>query len=173
MFENHKVLLDACLAHGGLAGELCIVNQTQKHVMKAIITLAALLFTAPAFAQSKTDSEIIALSKKRVQWLLAGNLDSLKNLYDENSITVHTNGLIKTAAEHFEDIRQGRPTYKSIDIKENTVREFGNTAILIGKGVFNIAMNGQAMTYNMVYTEVYQKKNGQWKLISRQASTAQ
>ncbi|MVM29107.1 DUF4440 domain-containing protein [Spirosoma sp. HMF4905] len=137
--------------------------------MKTLLTLVSMLFVSQSFGQSKTESEIVALSKKRAKWLVEGKLDSLKTLYDANSITVHNNGLIKTTAEHFEDIKNGRPIYKSIDIKESTVKDFGDTAILVGKGMFNIAMNGQDMNYNMVYTEVYLKRNNQWKLISRQA----
>lgn len=104
---------------------------------------------------------------------MAGKVDSLAAIYDENSITVHGNGMVKSTAEHFNDVRSGRPVFKSIDIKESTVKDFGTTAVLVGKGVFSIAMNGQGMTYNMVYTEVYIKKHNQWKLIARQASMVQ
>lgn len=90
-------------------------------------------------------------------------------LYDDNSLTIHNNGMIKTAAEHIEDVKNGKPVYKSIDIQKTTVKDFGNTAVLVGEGVFNIAMNNQTMNYNMVYTEVYMKKSNQWKLISRMA----
>lgn len=138
--------------------------------MKIFLTTIALLVATLSFAQSQTESEIKALSAKRVEWLLKGSVDSLANLYGENSITVHGNGMIRTTAEHLNDIKSGRPVYKSIDVKETTVKDFDNTAILVGKGVFNISMNGQAMSYNMVYMEVYKKENDQWKLIARQAS---
>ena len=58
-------------------------------------------------------------------------------------------------------------------IKESAVKDFGNTAVLVVKGVFSFSINGQDMTQNMVFTEVYFKKNNQWKLISRQASQVQ
>ncbi len=85
-------------------------------------------------------------------------------------MTVHTNGMIKTAAEHLEDVRNERPTYKSIEISKTTVKDFGMTVILVGQGIFKIAMNGQEMTYNMVYTETYIRKNGIWKMIAHHAS---
>ena len=138
--------------------------------MKIILVVTAMFLASFSFAQSKTETEIIDLSKKRIEWLLENKADSLASLYDENSITVHGNGLIKTAKEQIDDVRGGRITYKSIEVKENTVKDFGSTAVLVGKGVFKISLNGQDMTYNMVYMEVYQKKDNQWKLIARQAS---
>lgn len=141
--------------------------------MKIVLALAAFLLATLSFAQSKTEKEILSLSKKRVQWLLEGKVDSLATLYDENSITIHGNGLIKSTKEHLEDVRNNRPVYKSIDIKENTIKDFGTTAILVGKGYFSISMNGQDMAYTMVYTEIYIKKGKAWKLVSRQSSTVQ
>ena len=137
--------------------------------LKILFPVLLLLVAGKSMGQSKTAAEITALSKQRAAWLVAGRLDSLATLYDAHSITVHGNGLIKSTAEHFEDIRQGRPVYKSIKLGESTVREFGNTAVLVGKGDFHIAMNGQDLHCNMVYTEVYKKDNNRWKLIARQA----
>lgn len=139
--------------------------------MKNFLTVISLLVSSLAFAQTKTETEIKALSSKRIQYLLAGKVDSLATVYDENSMTIHSNGMIKTTAEHLEDVKTGRPIYKKITISENTVKDFGNTAILVGKGVFDITMNGKDMSYQMAFTEVYIKKNNAWKMISRQSTT--
>lgn len=136
----------------------------------SITTIAALLFFITTLAQSKTENEITALSNKRVKWLLENNSDSLAMLYDVNAVTVHGNGMVKSTEEQLQDIRKGLITYESIEIKETTVRDFGTTAILVGKGVFNIAVAGNKMTANMAYTEVYMKKSKNWKLIARHAS---
>ena len=138
--------------------------------MKIILVLTAIFVATVSFAQSKTETDIINLSAKRIQWLLEKKSDSLASLYDENSITVHGNGLIKTAKEQLDDVKGGKITYKSIDVTENTVKDFGNTQVLVGKGVFKISVNSQELTYNMVYMEVYQKQEKMWKLVARQAS---
>ena len=142
--------------------------------MKIIIaTFALALIATFSFGQSKTETEILTLSKKRVQWLLAGKLDSLATLYDNNSITVHGNGMIKSTSEHFEDVKNKRPIYRNIEIQQSTVKDFGTTAILVGKGVFSISMNGSDMVANMAYTEVYMKRGKVWKLVARHASQIQ
>lgn len=142
--------------------------------MKIIIaTLTFVSIATFSFSQSKTETEIMTLSKKRVQWLLEGKPDSLAALYDDNSITVHGNGMIKSTSEHFEDIKNKRPIYKNIEIQQSTVKDFGTTAILVGKGVFSISMNGSDMIANMAYTEVYMKRGKVWKLVARHASQIQ
>lgn len=137
--------------------------------MKTLLIIVSFLIATRSFAQSTTEGQLKALSQKRVDWLLAGNLDSLKNLYDANSITIHGNGMMRGRQEHLDDIKSGRPIYKKIDLTQSTVKDFGDTAVLVGKGVFQIAMNGQNMTYNMTFTEVYKKEKAGWKLIARQA----
>lgn len=138
--------------------------------MKTLLIFISFMIATQSFAQSTTEAQIKALSQKRVNWLIAGNLDSLKNLYDANSITIHGNGImIRSREDHLADIKAGRPVYKTIEIKESQVNDFRDTAVLVGKGLFNIAMNGQDMNYTMTYTEVYKKEQGGWKLIARQA----
>lgn len=140
--------------------------------MKILFTITGLLWSSLSFAQSATEAQIKALSQKRVTYLLENEVDSLATIYDKNGMTVHTNGMIKTTVEHLEDVKNGRPVYKNIEIQSTTVRDFGNTAILVGKGIFNITMGGQDLSYNMVYTEVHIKKGNTWKLITRHASAA-
>lgn len=136
--------------------------------MKTLLTIASFFFMTQAFAQSNTEAQIKSLSEKRAKWLIATNVDSLKNLYDENSITIHNNGMMRTGNEHLADLKKGQPSYKRIDIKESSVKDFGDTAVLVGKGLFVLVMNGQEVNYNMIYTEVYKKMKGQWKLILRE-----
>lgn len=138
--------------------------------MKTFLTFAGLLLALCSFAQSKTEAQIKALSQKRVQFLLENKLDSLAAIYDEGSMTVHSNGLIKTTAEHLQDVKNGMPTYKSIELKSATVKDFGKTAVLVGQGAFKIAMNGNETLYNLVFTEVYIKRKTGWKLIARHSS---
>ena len=51
--------------------------------------------------------------------------------------------------------------YDRIALKEASVRAYGDTAVLVGKATF--VVNGGSV-YRLVYTEVYTRKNNQWKL---------
>ncbi|MEJ1242425.1 nuclear transport factor 2 family protein [Chryseolinea sp. T2] len=142
--------------------------------MKTLFTtLVAVLLVSASFAQSKTDAEIKKLSKDRIKWLLEGKADSLATLYDQKAVTVHGNGMVKSTEEQLQDVKKGVIKYNSIDVSEMTVTDFGKTAVLVGKGVFNIEVGGSKMTANMAYTEVYLKSGKTWKLIARHASPIQ
>lgn len=43
---------------------------------------------------------------------------------------------------------------------------YGDTAVLVGRATFRVTMGGSGGTYNLVYTEVYTRKHGQWKLVN-------
>lgn len=133
----------------------------------------SVLIISAAHAQSKTETEIKKISKDRIKWLLEGKADSLATLYDQKAVTVHGNGMVKSTEEQLQDIKMGVIKYNGIDVSEMTVTDFGNTAILVGKGTFNIEVGGSKMTANMAYTEVYLRSGKTWKLIARHASPIQ
>lgn len=120
-----------------------------------------------------TEKEIKKLSQDRIKWLLEGETDSLGMLYDQNAVTVHGNGIVKSTDEQLQDIKKAVIEYHNIDVNEMTVTDFGCTAVLVDKGIFNIEVGGSKMTANMAYTEVYLKKGKTWKLIARHASPIQ
>lgn len=135
---------------------------------KLFVVFALLLVGSMTFAQGK--SQVERLSRKRAEWLLTKNVDSLASLYEPTGFTIHSNGLVKSSAEHLNDVKSGVPSYIQIDIKNLDIKEFGNTAVAVGKGYFMIEMGGKEMAYNMVFSEVYIKKGKQWKLVSRHAN---
>ncbi len=53
--------------------------------------------------------------------------------------------------------------YNKIELKDASAKVYGNTAVLAGKAIFTV--NGGSV-YKLVYTEVYTKKNNQWKLVN-------
>ncbi|WP_255080566.1 hypothetical protein [Lacihabitans sp. CCS-44] len=67
------------------------------------------------------------------------------------------------------DLADGLGSLKNFSICK--VNDFGNTAILVGKVVFDIEMNGKYMSYQMAFMEEYLKRNNSQKLISRQLKT--
>jgi len=138
--------------------------------MKNLIFLFAFLSTTVGFSQTATEAEIKTLSNNRNKALMESDFATLEAIYDENSVAIHSNGIIKSATEHLSDVRRGFPVYRKIEVKTQTVYDYETTAVLVGTGDFQITMNGQQMDYKMVFTEVYQKKGSGWKLIARHAS---
>ena len=124
-----------------------------------------------AFAQQTTqEQQLIQLSKKKFEWLIAKNIDSLKIVLDDHTQYVHSNGWIQTKQEVLDDVVNGKLNYQEVLVTEANVRLYPDMAILIGKGKFSGIVNKSLFTMDLLYTEVYVKKGTKWLLASRHAN---
>jgi Domain of unknown function (DUF4440) len=124
-----------------------------------------------AFAQqSNQEEQIIRLSKRKFEWLVAKNIDSLKTVLDDQTRYVHSNGWIQTKQEVLDDVVSGKLDYRDVIVTEASVRLYPSVAILVGKGQFSGIVNKNPFTMSLLYTEVYVKKGAKWQLASRHAN---
>lgn len=135
--------------------------------MRIIILL--FIFSS-SFAQSSDEKEVLALSKKKFEWLVQKQLDSLNKVLDERLQYVHSNGWTETKKDVMEDMASGKLTYQSVDIHKATARVYDQTAFINGTGKFQVVMSGTPLTIELGYTEVYIRKDGRWQLVSRHAN---
>jgi hypothetical protein len=123
------------------------------------------------FAQGLVqEQQIIQLSKKKFDWLVTRNIDSLKMVLDDQAKYVHSNGWIQTKQEVLDDVVSGKLDYREVIVSEASVRLYPNMAILIGKGKFSGIVNKNQFTIELLYTEVYVKEGTKWLLASRHAN---
>jgi hypothetical protein len=94
----------------------------------------------------------------------------LENLLDEQLRYIHSNGLIETKEDVFENMQSGKLRLYQIQVHEANVRFHENSAIIIGKGNFAGVINEVAFDVELLYTEVYVNKMGKWLLVSRHAN---
>jgi ketosteroid isomerase-like protein len=109
------------------------------------------------------EDEIHALSVEKFRSKMEQRFDDLADLFDDDLVFVHLNGYITSKQEWMEMLRSQRFVYDRIDLKEDSVRAYGNTAVLVGKATF--VVNGGSV-YNLVYTEVYTRREDRWKLVN-------
>jgi hypothetical protein len=116
------------------------------------------------FAQTTLEQqEIIDLSKTKWQWMADKEADKLAELFDDKSVFVHMGGSWGKDRE-VDVIRGGGIWYKKADIHEVSVEIIENTAILLNRITLLAVVGGNEVTNPFIVTEVYIKKDGQWKL---------
>lgn len=112
---------------------------------------------------SKTEQEIIELSKLKWKWMADKQADSLSLLFDEKCNFVHMGGTWGKDRE-VDIIRKGFIWYKKAEVYSTSVKVFGNTAILLSD-IDLVAVVGRNDAINpFMVTEVYINENGKWKL---------
>ena len=138
--------------------------------MRKIILILAFGITVEGFAQSdSTSKELINLHKRKFAWLISKNYDSLQWLLDDNLLYIHSNGLTESKDDVFNNLKDEVIAYTKSNVTEAQVRIFGNSAIITGKGAFAGKARGTPFELNLLYTEVYSKLSGRWRLVSRHA----
>jgi len=112
---------------------------------------------------TKSEQEIIQLSKDKWQWMADKKTDTLKTLFHEKAVFVHMGGSWGTAQE-LRVIKSGGIWYKKADIHEVSVSIIDKTAILLNRITLLAVVGGNEVTNPFMVTEVYIKQNGSWKL---------
>lgn len=126
-----------------------------------------------AMSQTAQEQRIIDLSKKKFQWMIAMNFDSLESVLDDRMVFIHSNGWPETKTEFINDIKSGKLRYKSIEVVEASARMYQGSAVIIGRGKFKVTLDGKDLDLELKYTEFYIQKNGKWLLASRHANRLQ
>ncbi len=139
--------------------------------MSLLILLISLSFAANAQnPNTKKEKNILQLHADKFNWLVIKQYDSLNLLLDEQLVYIHSNGWTESKADIIADLKSGKLNYLGVKVTESKARIFKKTAIVTGKGIFNVVMEGKPIEIELMYTEVYQEKKKGWKLISRHAN---
>jgi hypothetical protein len=141
--------------------------------MKAKYFYLFLLLTSMGslFAQSRTESLVMELSKEKFKYLNKANLDKLKPMLDDRLIFVHSNGLTENKAEMIGNLEKEKWSVEKVTTRDVTVRVFKNdVAILNGKGKFTVNSGGSKQDMDLAYTEVWVHYKKAWLLASRHAN---
>lgn len=139
--------------------------------MKKILLCSSLLlvnFLAPG--QGLVESKILDLSKKKFDWLIGNQYDSLDKYLDEKIQYIHSNGWVQSKIEILDDMKTRKLVYQKVTIKESSVRVYDQAAVVTGLGIFEGLNGGNPFSIELRYTEVFVKAGNQWKLASRHSN---
>jgi len=138
--------------------------------MKLTISIILLFALSPIFAQTKSENEVTQLSKNLFNWEVKNNIDSIDNLLHEKLIVVNSKGETLSKSQYLATFQSGTMTHNSIEIEESKTTILNNTAVVAGKGIFNITAGGNNMIRHLSYIETFIKTKGGWKLLALKAS---
>lgn len=139
---------------------------------KPILSVVLLMLATPALAQTPSLQEqyVLDLSRKKFDWLISKQYDSLTVLLDDKVQYIHSNGWVQNKNEIIDDCKSGKLSYQNVAIKEAQARLYTTTAIVSGLGSFAGVRDGTPFSIELRYSEVYIKTGNRWKLVSRHAN---
>lgn len=116
-----------------------------------------------AATPTKSEQEVLDLSRKKWLWMADKNVDSLEKLFDARAMFVHMGGSWGTERE-LNVIRSGGIHYKKAEVYSASVNIIGNTAILLNDIDLVAVLGSNEVINPFMVTEVYIKENGKWKM---------
>jgi ketosteroid isomerase-like protein len=150
-------------------------DNTMKHLL--LILCVTILACAFGFAQmqqgapSDTSSTAEQLKKIENDWAKAAvNKDraTLDRIEAEDYILIMPDGKIRNKQQDLDSLAQSNIT--SMTVSDMDVRVFGDTAEVIGIGRIRGTENGKDISGDYRFTDVFVKKNGEWKAVSTEVT---
>lgn len=135
------------------------------------IGIFLLLFTTHLMvnAQTKEETAVLAAVENMRLALISGERAALENLAATDLSYGHSSGKIQDKAAFVEAIANGSSDFVSIELKNQTVKVTGNTALVRHELHAKTNDGGKPGEVHLGILLVWQKQGKDWKLLGRQA----
>ena len=135
----------------------------------ALFTLLITLFGTATQAQSKDSTAVAAAVESLRKLMVDPGKAGLEKITSDALSYGHSSGKVQTKAEFIEALTSAASDFVSIELTEQTIKLSGNTAIVRHNLSASTNDGGKPGTVKLHILTIWQKLNGQWKLLARQA----
>lgn len=138
---------------------------------KKVLASVAFVFAtlAASIAQTSDEDNVKAAVEALRVAMIEANKTALENLTAEDLSYGHSSGLIEDKNTFVEKIVSGKSDFTQINLTEQTVKITENVAIVRHKLTGETNDNGKVGAVNLKVLLIWQKQQGKWKLLARQA----
>ena len=140
--------------------------------MKTIASflLCLVLSNITLFAQSADEKEVAAAVETLRKAMIASDKPTLEKLTAEALSYGHSNGLVEDKAAFVDQFVTGKSDFVTITLADQTIKIAGDAAIVRHRLTGDTNNNKVPGKVDIIVLLVWQKQNGQWKLLARQAA---
>ncbi|HXB43451.1 MAG TPA: nuclear transport factor 2 family protein [Puia sp.] len=138
------------------------------HTFSAL--LCFLLGISTICAQSKDSQDIAARVEKLREAMLTANKTILGELSAEELSYGHSSGLVEDKAAFIAEFVKGTSVFTSISLSDQTIQITGDVAVVRHHLVADTNNNNVPGKADIMVLLIWQKQQGQWKLLARQAA---
>lgn len=148
---------------------------SQRTACVLLVAIFCVLVSRPAWGFPHRDAHAVrehieALEKQWRDAVVSNNVKLMEHLLADDYLGISANGTVETKDEAVAQRRAGTIRIKSLTLSDIKVRVYGKTAVVTSRAELT-GVNGQSdISGNYRYTRVYNKRFGQWKIVSFEAS---
>lgn len=127
------------------------------------------LISAATYAQSGDEKQVAAAVETLRKAMLDGNKAELEAIVSDDLSYGHSSGKMEDKAAFVEALASGKSDFVTINLADQTIKIVGNVALVRHKLTGENNDGGKPGTVNLGVLLVWQKLQGKWKLLARQA----
>ncbi|WP_369991882.1 nuclear transport factor 2 family protein [Pseudomonas xanthosomatis] len=117
---------------------------------------------------NETEALIRTLEDKRYNAILAGDFEAFRALAHPDLSYAHSSGVVDTLDSYLDKCLGGFYIYHRIDHPVQDIKVIGDVALVFGEMNGEITAGGVQKTLRNKALAVWEKRNGDWKLIAYQ-----
>ena len=144
------------------------MNACSRLFNSLLLTIAVTI--SPAIAGSAED-RIEQLEQQRYAALIAGNWDAFDALLADEFFYNQAGGKSVPKAAYLETLRSGVVKVHHAVREASTMRRYGDVVIVTGIAHVDVTLNGEDKALHSRYLHVWVRKENDWKLVARQATS--
>jgi ketosteroid isomerase-like protein len=116
--------------------------------------------------KSKDGQAVLKQLDNWIEALKQNDMTALNRIIAEDFMLLEVNGNFLNREQDLEPVKSGDLKFQSLTTEDVKVFVYGETAIVTGKGVYQITYKDKASTIRERFFDVYQKRKGQWRVIA-------
>jgi len=118
-------------------------------------------------SSAQDEMEVRQLEARRQTALVALDMEALADMFAEDIVHVHTNGMVHDKAAILSHIRS-RAQFVAVERRNLVVRVYGDTALLTGDLINSLRIAGEEEPRIMkaFATQVVRREDGVWRFVS-------
>lgn len=118
----------------------------------------------------RTEDEVLNVEQSRDKALQERDVAVLDRIYSDQLVFVNTRGQKFTKAQRLADLGAGKVEYFSYNQEGFSYHVYGDTVVMTGRTSSVVKFQGRVNKIPRLFTNVYVKTGGQWRLVAHQAT---
>jgi hypothetical protein len=140
-------------------------------MIKTFILFCCLLATTSClFSQSADEKEVAARIEILRKVMIVPDSIILKDLAADDLVYVHSSGTVRDKQGFVDEFMKGWSVFTAITLSDQTIKISGNDAIVRHRLMADTHKENMPPKIDIIILMVWQKQQGKWKLLARQAA---
>ena len=139
-----------------------------------IFAMGASILATGVEAQTEAD-ELRSVERERIRALVEGNMEVAQRLHADDYQLINPMGGVLSKPEYLELVASGDIDYLEWEPETIEVKLFGSAAVIRYRAPLRIVVKAapNAPSGRFWFTDLYEKRNGQWQIVWSQATQTQ